>query len=69
VRGVLWLKPATSREPQAASLLDAAGRKVLDLHAGVNNVSCLAPGVYFVRSEPSAASPKPSAVTKVIVSR
>jgi hypothetical protein len=30
-------------------LLDAAGRKVMGLHAGANDVSRLAPGVYFVR--------------------
>jgi len=29
---------------------DAAGRKVLDLHAGPTDVSRLAPGVYFVRA-------------------
>jgi large repetitive protein len=30
-------------------LMDANGRKVLDLHFGANDVSRLAPGVYFVR--------------------
>jgi hypothetical protein len=30
-----------------AALLDAAGRVVLDLHPGPNDVSGLAPGVYF----------------------
>ncbi len=32
-----------------AALLDAAGRRVLGLHPGANDVSELAPGVYFVR--------------------
>ena len=54
---------------QFCALLDAAGRKVLDLHPGPNDVRSLAPGVYFVRPEPSAVSRKPSAVTKVIVTR
>ncbi len=50
-----------SSKPQAASLVDAAGRRVLDLHAGTNDVSYLRPGVYFVR--------EPSAVTKVMILR
>jgi hypothetical protein len=33
-----------------AALLDAAGRKVMDLAPGDNDVSRLAPGVYFVRN-------------------
>jgi len=50
VRGVLELPGATSREPQVSSvLLDIGGRKVLKLHPGPNDVSRLAPGVYFVR--------------------
>jgi len=71
VRGVLWLEPASSIKHQATSrLLDAAGRKVLDLHPGANDVSRLAPGVYFV-SERSATSGKRSAVAvrKVVVTR
>jgi hypothetical protein len=31
-------------------LLDAAGRRVLALQPGANDVSQLAPGVYFVRA-------------------
>ncbi len=54
-RGVLDL-------PNSSSLLDITGRSVLDLHSGANDVRALAPGVYFVRSEPSA-------VTKVVVTR
>jgi hypothetical protein len=48
VRNVLLLPEATSLRPQAASLLDISGRRVLDLKAGPNDVSRLAPGVYFV---------------------
>jgi hypothetical protein len=47
VRGVLVLPEATSRKPQAASLLDATGRKAMELRPGANDVSRLAPGVYF----------------------
>jgi aminopeptidase N len=49
VRGVLLLGdcPRTGTVPKAV-LLDISGRKVLDLHSGANDVSRLAPGVYFV---------------------
>jgi hypothetical protein len=50
-----------------AVLLDAAGRKVATLHEGANDVGALAPGVYFVREEPQAASHKLFA--KVVVTR
>jgi hypothetical protein len=47
VRGALFLPEAPGRRLQAARLLDASGRRALDLHAGANDVSRLAPGVYF----------------------
>ncbi len=65
VRGVLWLADAghdrnpvditeirpriSDCVPQYAELLDATGRKMLDLAPGLNDVRHLAPGVYFVR--------------------
>ncbi|MBM3322193.1 hypothetical protein FJY69_01745 [candidate division WOR-3 bacterium] len=55
VRGVLVLPrdmtelPGNSDRVPRPALLDAASRKVMDLHAGDNDVSGLAPGVYFVR--------------------
>jgi hypothetical protein len=49
IRGMLLLPEASSHRPQAASLLDISGRKVLGLHSGANDVRHLAPGVYFVR--------------------
>ena len=52
-RGVLWLTPATSFKPQATSLLDISGRKVMGLHPGANDVSRLSPGVYFARAVPA----------------
>ena len=70
VRDVLWFSSAPDPRPRASDcLLDIGGRKVADLEPGANDVSHLASGVYFVRSEPSAASREPSAVTKVILSR
>jgi aminopeptidase N len=49
IRGVLLLGdcPQTGTVPKAV-LLDVSGRKVLDLHAGANDVSGLCPGIYFV---------------------
>lgn len=75
VRGVLVLnEPGTRSElPECnsvmsrAALLDAAGRLVAVLHRGANDVSALAPGVYFVREEPQAASHK--LFVKVVVTR
>ena len=63
VRGVL-LMPTTG-----GMLLDIAGREVLALNAGVNNIGTLAPGVYFVRPEHPAENDGPSAVTKVVIQR
>ena len=56
VRGVLFLAEATSRKLQAASLLDATGRCVAALHAGTNDLSGFAPGVYFVKVESGTTS-------------
>ena len=76
VRGVLFIPGDRGRETgDRTELLDVSGRKVLDLHAGANDVSGLAPGVYFCRptagsaspAEPSAASLKPHAVRRVVV--
>jgi hypothetical protein len=54
VRNVLLLPEASGRRPQAASLLDVSGRKVLTLRPGANDVGRLSPGVYFVREEQRA---------------
>jgi hypothetical protein len=50
LRGALVMPAASSRNPQAASLLDISGRKVMDLRPGANDVRALAPGIYFVRA-------------------
>jgi hypothetical protein len=65
---VLFVPVTSDRKPQAASwLLDISGRKVLDLSPGPNDVRALAPGVYFVHEGPQAASHRPRAVRKVVV--
>jgi YVTN family beta-propeller protein len=57
VRGVLRLRdchPVSAGETGGCIqpvLLDVAGRKVLDLRSGANDVRGLAPGVYFVREQ------------------
>jgi len=58
---------AGSRQPVV--LLDAAGRKVMELRPGANDVRHLSPGVYFVREGPSAVGHQPSAVQKVVVTK
>jgi len=54
VRGTLWLEP-TTRAQEAASgwLLDLAGRRVMQLYGGWNDIGALAPGVYYIRLETS----------------
>jgi subtilisin family serine protease len=64
IRGVLELA-VDSRQHTAyrAELLDISGRKVLDLKPGPNDVSRLAPGVYFVRSADGGGQ----SVVKIVV--
>jgi DNA-binding beta-propeller fold protein YncE len=70
VKGVLVLGAADSRQnaEYRAGLMDISGRKVLDLHAGANDVRGLAPGVYFVRQAPSVKH-EASSVTKVVITK
>jgi hypothetical protein len=64
VRSVLTLQAGSRRHTaQGAELLDISGRKVMELVPGANDVWHLAPGVYFVRSRPSALSDEPLAVS------
>lgn len=68
VRGVLKLGADSGQHLACREeLLDAAGRKVLDLRPGANDVSRFPRGVYFVR----AAGREPSAVScsKILVVR
>jgi hypothetical protein len=57
VRGVLFQPERSSASSSPSWLLDATGRRVLDLRPGANDVSSLSPGVYFraVGGERSAA--------------
>jgi hypothetical protein len=69
VRGILNLQSAIYNLQSEILLMDAAGRAVMSLRPGANDVRGLAPGVYFIRSEPSPASREPSAVTKVVLTK
>ncbi|MCX6841874.1 MAG: hypothetical protein NTX53_06310, partial [candidate division WOR-3 bacterium] len=63
VRGALFLPATSERRTATAELLDAAGRWVMALHPGTNDVSRLSPGVYFVREAQAQA------IRKVVVTR
>jgi len=69
MRGVLMIGDRGQKTGDRAALLDASGRKVLDLKPGANDMRHLAPGVYFVREGPQAASHKPQAVSKIVITR
>jgi len=58
VRNVLFLQKGASPSSSASELLDATGRKVLTLRPGPNDVSQLAPGVYFITSSPFSSPPE-----------
>ena len=50
IRGTLLLPRGAGTSSSPSWLLDASGRRVLDLRPGPSDVSGLAPGVYFVRT-------------------
>jgi hypothetical protein len=67
VRGVLVLQNGSSASSSPSWLLDITGRRVLALKPGANDVSRLAPGVYFVRV--AQAQAQAQAVHKVVITR
>jgi YVTN family beta-propeller protein len=69
IRDVLMWSATTPSLQARAALLDVSGREVMTLHPGPNDVSRLAPGVYFLKLGLSAASRRPLAVSKVILTR
>jgi hypothetical protein len=69
VRGVLWAGDRAQKTGDRIELLDISGRRVLDLHAGPNDISHLSPGVYFVREAQAQAQAQAQAVRKVVVTR
>ncbi len=63
VRGTLVMPACGIRGEASGILLDAAGRSLLSLAPGRNDVSRLAPGVYFIRP----ARPASGATRRVVV--
>ncbi len=61
-------RSAPLRSPTEAVLFDASGRRAAVLKSGPNDISHLAPGVYFVRQALSVRRDA-SSVTKVVVTR
>jgi len=55
IRGVLNLQSAIYNLQSEIALLDVSGRRILDLKPGANDVSRLAPGVYFVHAQGARA--------------
>lgn len=66
VRGVFSTRPTADGSRQ--ELLDATGRRVMSLKTGPNDVSALAPGVYFVRIAYGIGR-EASSVTRVVIAR
>jgi YVTN family beta-propeller protein len=51
-------------------LFDASGRRAAVLRSGANDISSIAPGVYFFREEPKTEDGRPNtAVRKIVVTR
>ncbi len=71
--------PGRNSVMSRAVLLDISGRKVMDLHLGANDVSSVAPGVYFVVTPSPSSSPpegerawvrgRAASATKVVITR
>ncbi|MFO7651036.1 MAG: VCBS repeat-containing protein, partial [bacterium] len=68
VRGILMGRQLTADGSRQA-LIDAAGRRVMELAAGANDVRHLAPGVYFIRQEGSKGQGFVGSSKKVIIAR
>jgi hypothetical protein len=69
LHGILRLHASAS-----STLLDASGRTVITLKAGANDVSRLAPGVYFILTPhpvplPQGAREPSSTISKVLIAR
>ena len=72
VGGVLNLTSAFSVLTSDFVLMDACGREVMELRPGLNDVSAIAPGVYFVKDEGGRLKDEPgtrTAVHRVVIAR
>jgi photosystem II stability/assembly factor-like uncharacterized protein len=66
VRNTLFLPASNVPRGVSGALLDIGGRRVLDLHSGLNDVSGLAPGVYFIGG-PASGNRGRGEVRKVVI--
>jgi len=66
VRGVLRVPASSAVRGASCVLLDISGREAMRLNSGVNDVSRLSPGVYFVHS---SIDNRLSTIAKVVVTR
>lgn len=69
VRGTLNLPESGGRREAGNVVLDAAGRRILDLAPGPNDISRLAPGVYFIRARGAADGNEPPAARRIVIAR
>jgi hypothetical protein len=68
VRGVMRLADGPGSSP--SWLLDATGRRVTELQPGANDVSRLAPGVYFVWEQVAVGGERSTVgVRKIVIGR
>jgi YVTN family beta-propeller protein len=68
VRGELDFQPGRRQKAvERAELLDAGGRRVMELRPGTNDVRALAPGVYFIRT--AQAQAQAQAIRKIVIAR
>jgi DNA-binding beta-propeller fold protein YncE len=70
VRGVLFL--SLDRRPGTGDrsvLMDVSGRKLMDLRAGANDVSALAPGVYYLRGQGSRGPGSQTTLRKILIAK
>jgi YVTN family beta-propeller protein len=69
IRDALFLLAKGEGRVAKGDLLNVSGRKVLDLHAGANDVRALAPGVYFIRGSKTEDGRPDATVRKIVVTR
>lgn len=70
VRGAIRVPQSAFGCPRSSlALRDVSGRKVLGLRAGLNDVSRLSPGVYFVSSRWPVAGGRPARAARVVIVR
>jgi hypothetical protein len=69
VCGVLFLEGGRMRDEGGAGLLDACGRRVMELRPGPNDIRYVAPGVYFVRRPMTEDGRPRTTVRKVVIQR